>query len=167
MSTYYCTVDDVLSVAITFREDVLPESGDTASFRYKTNTISRDDITALILEASDMVRMLYKPRYSITTIDGYDPNFPPIIVHLTKVYTAILMYQRYANQDIERNKGIIESYNRSMRAYSQIIANGALVDTDDERVPTLTDPLILKGADNTDWPSWEDLEELYEDGRTY
>ena len=165
----YCTVRQVLDVAITFRADVdmSKESGDdTVSFLQNSNTIWDGDVEKIITEASEMVRGKLKPRYSIAVIDAYDP-YPPVVVYYTKIYAAILMYERFANQSVERNNLLIGTLQRSIKEYQTIIVNGSLVDASGVAVPTVTNPVLLAGADNEDFTAAGELQELYEDGRVY
>ena len=165
----YCTIEDVLSVATVFRQDVMPlESGDEARYNTNTNAISRDEVDYIITEASEMVRGLLQPKYDLTVIDSYaEGEWPPIINYCTKTYSAILMYERFGSVSIERNERLIKSLKRSYNQYREIIANGTIRDRDGVLVPSLVTTEVQQGSTGTDFYATKRLKEVYESGRSY
>lgn len=167
----YCTVADVLSVAIRFKDDVWPtdsEPDDLASHKQKTKTIARGDVELTIEEASEMVRAMIKPQYDSAVIDSYEAaGYPKVIIFLTKTYSAILMFERYAPQSVEANQKLIESLKRSMTAYEQIIVNGALTDQDGNLVERTYAIEVMLGRDNDNYKAFDELKDTYENGRVY
>lgn len=164
----YCSIEDVLSVAVIFRKDVVPLIGstdNTATYTPNTYTIPREDVEDIIIEASEMVRKILQPRYEISVIDGYDPSYPPVVVFLTKTYSAMIMLERYASQSTDRNNELISTLNRSMLAYKKIITNGLLTDVNDLVVPSLNGTVFLKETNSNDVNV--KLTEIYANGRTY
>jgi|SRR3990172_490951 len=156
----YCTIDDVLSVAQDYKQDV---TGESPSFN--TETISTTEITAIIDESTIMVQSLLQPRYSRDTINSYGSNFPPVIVYLTKTYSALLLYERYGSQSTEKNWEIIKKLKRTMEEYRRIIANGDLIDADGIKVPTAISPVMKQ--DGIYLKANEEIYEVYKNGRFY
>lgn len=97
MATDYCTATDVVDVAVKYK-DV------TQGFVINVQNISTAQIETLIAEASLETIAQFHPFYKLDVIDGYSPDYPPLIVYTTKIYAAILLYDRFgsANQDIDR-----------------------------------------------------------------
>jgi hypothetical protein len=164
MSASYCTVDDVLSVAEVYRRDVESSGSGDTYYQNNTNTISTEYIMILITEASNMTRMTIRPRYSIAVIDAYDV-YPPVIVALTKLYAAKLLFERQASINVERNMQLIEGLNPSIDYYEQAVVNGNLIDDDGYDVPTLRNTKLVDQS--TSFSTNEELETLIETGRGY
>ena len=169
----YCTVEQVLKVAIVFWDDVWPTFSvptDIVSHKQNTKTIPKADVEAIIEEASEMVRAQIKPYYDSVVIDNFDPDYPPVIVYLTKTLSAMLMLERYAPvgiQNSEHNKALIDRFKRSMKEYQDIIVNGALTDENGTLVSRTQDVSVLLGRDNDEYKAFDELRELYENGRIY
>ena len=170
MGKDYCGVDDILEVVPEYRKDVIPETAsgeDESIFQPNTGTIPRGDIEKIVSEASEMVRLKLQPRYDITVIDAYDPNFPPVLAYYTAAYGALLVMERYGAQNVSMNAEVVKRVERSIQTYRQIIAGGVLLDTTGVKVPTVVNPRVTLGSTNTDFTADEKLKECYEDGRDY
>lgn len=157
--TKYCTVDDVIELAPTFKKDVLPlVSEGTAVRAQNTNTIPRDKITITIEEASEMVRSLLHPRYDTDVIDGLSP-FPPVVVYYTKTYAAMLLYEREpgSGEYSEKRVGLLQ---RSLEEYGVIIANGELRDENNVLVPVVWVTSMLPGYQNDEFKANGNLRDL-------
>jgi len=150
----YCTVDDVMAIATDFKRDL-----------DVNNNITTAEVEAIITESSNMVNMILQPNYAISTIEGFDPTFPPVIVYLTATYSSILLHERFGATSVEKNEALIDRYDRSMTAFKTIITNGALVDSSNVKVPVQSAPVLKQGEPN--FTSNDEIKELYENGRFY
>lgn len=167
---YYCTITDVLAVATDYRRDVETDStisGSPAQYELNTETITQAEVEEIIYEASEIVRKIIQPRYDPDVIDAYDPDYPPVIVYLTQYQAAVMMYQRYGTQNVERSRIMIAVLRDQVRLQRMIIENGALVDINGNVITTLGNPSVLTGASNTEFPATGKMEKLYKYGRTY
>ena len=158
----YCTPSDVLGVATDYKGDTVGETSESGvTYQPNTNVIAQSEIEAMITEASVMVDSKLTPRYSLTVIQALSP-LPPIVVYLTKTYTAIMLYERIPSVSIDRKNKQIEQLQRSMKEYQTIITNGGLRDSTGTLIATLSDPGVLKGSDNTDFDATGLLKDLYD-----
>lgn len=162
----YCTVEDVLTVATTFRKDVQMGSGGGTQYSPNTGLFTQDDIEVYIEEASYRVQSLYQPRYSIAVVDGYT-DIPPTINYITKIYTAVLLFKRFYSTNTTQMTELITSFNSSLDSFKRIIANGELRDANSVLIPTIKDPSIMLGSGNTDFRTDSQLKALYKNGRQY
>lgn len=166
----YCSIDDVLSVAIDFRKDVWPAESAPADINRgpNTKTIAAAEVTYIIAEASEMVRAWLQPHYSPAVIDAYGADsYPPVVIYLTKAYAAIMMYEQYASTSMDRNDKLIAELDRRMNEYRQIIGNGALSDADGNLVERQAGPDVQLGRDNDEYQAFNGLKVVYTDGRFY
>jgi hypothetical protein len=164
----YCTQDDVLGVAVTFRIDI--DGGEVSGApqrRLNTNTIQESEMTDIIEEASNITRLYLSPRYSIEYIDSLGPDYPPVVVYFTKYQAALLMYERYASASTERNEKLMNIIEKTVQKYRTAIINGNVRDELGELITTLTDPNVLMQINNTKYPAMSELNELNLAGRTY
>jgi len=168
----YCTVADVLSVAIGFVDDVWPEQGSPpagiVSHRNNTKTIPAEDVEYIISEASELVRARIQPEYDPDIIDGYESEgYPPVVIYMTKTLSTILMLQRYRPQSVTQNKELIQELQTTMDIYDKIIANGALRRQGGDLVPRIRAIEVQLGRDNPEFSAFDNLKDIYEDGRIY
>ena len=168
----YCTVLDVLAVARVYLQDVdVTWPYAVSTFREVTNTIAKEEIEVFITEASEMVRGKLRPRYDTDIIDAYDPDYPPVVIYLTKSYTAKMCLTRFAPASADRDKVLIDKINEYIDEYEQIIISGSLFDGLGVQIVTVVNPTLFSGAANTDFTADGKMKALYEeageDGRIY
>lgn len=125
----YCTVDDLRQVAAKYRNQI-QGSGKTPT------PITTAQAEQLIDDASDQVRAIMQPAYKISIIDGYDPDFPPLIVMLTKLLAGLYLYNRYGAANNSEDIKIRQSLERTITQVRRSIAGRNLVDTLGAKVPT-------------------------------
>jgi hypothetical protein len=166
----YCSVEDVLSIAYEFRKDV-PAPNETegdanAEYRLNTNLISRAKVEDMITEAGIETQLILRPRYDIAVIDAYVTT-PPYVKYLCATLAAIQLLEQRTPAAIDLAKERIAMLTARKTRYVEVIANGTLQDSTGELIPRKVMPGVRLGADDTTFPAYGELADLYENGRTY
>lgn len=119
MGLSYCTPTDVANVAVKYRDQIQGIAG-------QATTISTAQMDVLIADASDRVRMMFQPRYTVERIDAMDPDFPPLVVTATKIQAAIYLYDRFGSKNIDTDQTIIAQLRRDLQQCERVFSAGLL-----------------------------------------
>lgn len=144
MGLSYCTAQNVRDTAVKYVNQMEGGGGNT-----DLQIITTDQIEAMIADASDFVRSILQPRYLPETIDGYDPDFPPVVVTATKVYAAILLYQRFGALNEDADAKAVEALQQQLGQCVRTIGNGLLQTDDGTVVPQTLGVTLYQGVGET------------------
>jgi hypothetical protein len=128
----YCTMVQVSRLASEFKRDL-----DNGLF-------TQDEIDDVLDRAADEVRTILHPHYLASTIDGYDPDFPPAVNRLAVFLAARVLVESYqtsiAPPQVET---MLARWDRSSQTYRNEITNAALLDATGTLVPRASGPARL------------------------
>ena len=158
----YCTVSDVLDVAIDLRGDVVGYTDPSGTVRTSnTASIAQSEIEAIIVEATADTRSLLSPRYSIAIIEAFDP-LPSDVVSYCKIVSAIIMYERYSSVDAERTQKQIDLLQKRVNRLRDTVVRGALRDNDGNLIAYAHGTTLQQGKDSDEFTAMDDLYDLYD-----
>jgi len=147
----YCTIGDVQLVIKTF-------AGDIGDNNLGQSTIDPGTITTLITQASAMTVMDFQPRYVISVINAYSPDFPDAIRQLTALRTARLVYARLGTVSVDRNRELRGLFSDEIAMWRRVIQSGSVIDLAGLQVPSITGPTSYTPAYTSK------IDEAYPDG---
>lgn len=136
MSTQYCTTSDVRAVIRTFAGDI-----DDNNLGYAT--ISSDDISDAIDQATVITQYDLLPRFSIAVINALSPDYPLPVSYVTALRAAELVYNRIGTVSVERNSQLKGLFQTEIARWQRAIAAGTLYDVNGELVPNLAGPALF------------------------
>jgi hypothetical protein len=133
----YCTTTDVANMVGKYRDQI-------QGFAGQATTITTAQVDVLIDDASDRVRAMIQPRYSVETIESYS-QVPPLINMAAKTQAAIYFYERLMSKNMAEDADIINKLKMSLGQIERNINSGLVQDALGNYVPTDLNVLVSLG----------------------
>lgn len=119
----YCSVADVMGVLRLFDTDV-----------DDIQTITEEQISAIITEASEEVQYIVAAKYDLAVVNALDP-VPLALNYLAKYKSAVVALERLGPVSSDRNQKLQEFILKEYETWKHHVTFGLLLDSTQQQVP--------------------------------